>query len=130
MSNADTYFSRYMRLKHSKDGKCTCYTCGVLKPIKEAQNGHYQKREHQATRFDENNTRPQCSTCNGNTKHNGKQDVFRVNLVNEIGEEKVIDIEQRARSIFKTNHTYFKQISDYYREKVNELQKEMKVKYW
>jgi hypothetical protein len=130
MSNADIYFSRYIRLKHSKDGKCTCYTCGDLKPIKEVDNGHYQKREHKGTRYDENNCRPQCKTCNGDVKHNGKQDVFRVNLVNEIGEEKVVDVEQRARNIFKVNYTYFKETSDYYRNKVNELQRELKVKFW
>lgn len=130
MSNADTYFSRYIRLKHSKNGKCTCYTCGTIKEIKEVDNGHYQKRGNQGTRYHEDNCRPQCKTCNGNTAKNGMQDVYRVNLSNEIGEEKVIEIEKLARSIQNTNHIYFQEISDYYREKLNELQKELKVKYW
>ena len=130
MSNADTYFSRYIRLKHSINGKCTCYTCGTIKPIKEVDNGHYMKREHKATRYHENNCRPQCKTCNGDTKHNGKQIEFRENLVNEIGEQMVIDIEKLSKTSIKANYLFFKGISDYYREKVNEMQKELKVKYW
>ena len=130
MKLADTYFSRYIRLKHSKDGYCTCYTCGTDVSIKELDNGHYQKREHKATRYHENNCRPQCKTCNGDVKHNGKQDEFRVNLVNEIGEEKVIEIERLAKSIFKVNTKFFRDTSDYYRIKLNELQKKLRVKFW
>ena len=130
MSNADTYFSRYIRLIYSNFGNCTCFTCGTEKPIKSVDNGHYMKREHKATRYHENNCRPQCKTCNGDTKHNGKQAEFRVNLVNEIGEEMVSKIEFLSKTTFKVNSKYFREISDYYRLKVNELQKKLKVKYW
>lgn len=130
MSLADTYFSRFIRLKHSLNGQCTCYTCGTIKPIKECDNGHYMKREHKATRYHENNCRPQCKTCNGDTKHNGKQIDFRENLCNELGEEKVIKIEKLSKTLIQANHTFYKNTSDYYREKVNEMQKELKVKYW
>jgi hypothetical protein len=130
MQSADNYFSRYIRLYYSKDGFCTCYTCGTDTPIKELDNGHYQKREHKATRYHENNCRPQCKTCNGDVKHNGKQDEFRVNLVNEIGEKEVVEVETLARSIFKVNTKFFRDTSDYYRLKLNELQKTLKVKIW
>lgn len=130
MRSADTYFSRWIRLMHSENGYCTCCTCGNLTPIKETDNGHYQKREHKGTRYHEDNCRPQCKTCNGNTKHNGKQIEFRENLCNEIGEEKVLEIESLAKSTFKTNTKFFRDISDHYRVAVNELQKKLKVKYW
>lgn len=130
MKLADTYFSRYIRLKHSENGKCTCYTCGNILPIKEIDNGHFQKREHQATRYHEDNCRPQCKTCNGDIKHNGKQIEFRENLVREIGEENVGQIEYQARSIFKTNYKHFKEISDIYRNKYRELQKKLNIKIW
>lgn len=130
MKSADTYFSRYIRLKNSTDGDCTCYTCGTDKPIKEVDNGHYMKREHKTTRYHENNCRPQCKICNGDTKHNGKQIEFRENLVNEIGEDNVVKIEQLSRTTIKANTKFYRDIADYYREKVNELQKKLKVKYW
>ena len=130
MRLADMYFSRYIRLCHSLDGECTCYTCGNIEPIKEVDNGHYQKREHKAVRYHENNCRPQCKTCNGDVKHNGKQDEFRVNLSHEIGEDLVIEIELLARTTIKTNTVFFRSIADEYRVKLNELQKKLKVKYW
>jgi hypothetical protein len=130
MSSADTYFSRYIRLKHSENGKCTCYTCGDIKDIKEVDNGHYMKREHKATRYHENNCRPQCKKCNGDTKHNGKQIEFREYLCNEIGENNVVKIEKLSKTSIKANHVFYKETSDFYRKKVNEMQKELKVKYW
>jgi len=130
MKLTDTYFSRYIRLKHSLHGYCTCYTCGKDNPIKEVDNGHYQKREHKATRYHENNCRPQCKTCNGDTKHNGKQAEFRVNLSYEIGEEEVVEIERLARTTINANYAFYRELSDHYRIKVNELQKKLKVKYF
>ena len=130
MKLADTYFSRYIRLKYSKDGKCTCYTCGALKDITDIDNGHFQKREHQATRYHEDNCRPQCKTCNGDVKHNGKQIEFRENLVREIGEDNVQEIERLSRSVYKTNYKHFKDLADHYREQLNQLQKKLNIKIW
>lgn len=130
MRLADMYFSRYIRLKHSIDCKCTCYTCGKIEGIKDVDNGHYQKREHKATRYHENNCRPQCKTCNGDTKHNGKQAEFRVSLSYEIGEEEVVEIERLARTTIKANSVFYRDIADKYRIGLNELQKRLKVKYW
>lgn len=130
MRNADIYFSRYIRLKHSEDGDCTCYTCGDIYPIKEIDNGHYMKREHKATRYEENNCKPQCKTCNGDIKHNGKQLEFRINLINEVGLEEVERIEGLIRTTGKYTTSFYKEKSDYYRIKVNELQKELGVKFW
>lgn len=130
MRNADTYFSRYIRLKHSEDGYCTCYTCGNIHPIKEIDNGHYQKREHKAVRYDENNCRPQCKTCNGDVKHNGKQIEFRANLVAERGEEEVNRIDLSIKTTGKYGALFYKEKSDYYRSKLNDLQNKLGVKYW
>lgn len=131
MAMADMYFSRYIRLSGvDENGNCTCYTCGSIHPIKEIDNGHYQKRAHKATRFHENNTKPQCKICNGNTLHNGKQVDFRINLINEIGEKEVLEIERLAKTELKTSAKDYRDISDYYRKKVNELQIKLGVKYW
>lgn len=130
MGLADMYFSRYIRLKHSENGFCTCYTCGAIHPIKEVECGHYQKREHKATRYNENNNRPQDKKCNSDIKHNGKQVEFRINLINEIGLEEVEEIERLAKTSVKMSAKDYRDIADYYREKVNDLQKYMGVKWW
>ena len=130
MRLADNYFSRFIRVLHSLHGYCTCYTCGKDHPIKEVDNGHYMKREHKATRYHENNCRPQCKICNGDTKHNGKQAEFRVGLSYEIGEEEVVEIERLSRTTINASSKFYRDIADEYRLKLNELQKKLKVKYW
>lgn len=130
MTSADIYFSRYIRLLHSEDGLCTCYTCGKVLPIKEIENGHFMKREHKTTRYHENNCRPQCKTCNGDTKHNGKQLEFEENLINEIGITEVYNIKALSKQTVNANAKFFRDISDQYRIKVNELQKKLGVKIW
>lgn len=60
----DNVFSQYIRNIYSKDGKVACYTCGIVKEFREIQNGHFVSRSYLATRFDENNCRPQCVGCN------------------------------------------------------------------
>jgi hypothetical protein len=124
------YFSRYIRLLHSSEGFCTCYTCGSIKDIKDVDNGHYIKREHKTTRYSEKNCRPQCKTCNGDTKHNGKQIEFRENLVREIGLKEVEILEFLGRSTLKADGLFYRRTADEYRDKLNKLQKELNVKYW
>ncbi len=130
MMLADKYFSQYVRLFHSEDGYCTCYTCGVIKPIKEVDNGHFVKRAHKKTRYEEDNCRPQCKTCNGDIKHNGRQVEFRKNLVVELGEARVEEIERAEKENFKMSGRDMKNIADEYREKVKQLQKDRGVKHW
>lgn len=130
MRLADMYFSRYVRLFFSKNGYCTCFTCGTIVEIKEVQNGHYQKRVHKATRYEFNNCRPQCATCNGDVRHNGKQDVFRVNLVMQLGEEEVRRIEKLATIPIQANNVFFRKIAEKYRLLVNEIQSQLNLKYW
>jgi len=130
MKLADTYFSRFIRLKHSEEGLCTCYTCGSVLPIKQVDNGHYQKRVHKVVRYNENNCRPQCKKCNGNTLHNGKQVEFRINLINEIGLSEVEVIENSIKENGKYTTSFYKEKADYYRKAVHEIQKKLGVKYW
>jgi len=130
MKLADTYFSRFIRLKYSINGVCECYTCSEPVNIKECDNGHYMKREHKATRYEENNCRPQCKTCNGDTKHNGKQIEFRSHLIEKLRIEEVERIEQLSKSNIKADSFFYREKADHYREEVKKLEKELNVKYW
>lgn len=59
------HFSRYIRLKHSVNGYCTCVTCGVLKHWKDIDAGHYvPKSRGNSIYFVEENVHPQCRACN------------------------------------------------------------------
>lgn len=61
---ADKYFSTYIRLRDSHNGVAECITCGVKKPYKQMQAGHFVSRRISALRFDEENVNAQCTGCN------------------------------------------------------------------
>ena len=63
----DIIFSKYIRLKDADpSGNVECYTCGVVKQWEKdgMQAGHFMSRKHTITRWDEQNVKPQCYTCN------------------------------------------------------------------
>ena len=60
----DTVFSQYIRRRDSVDGMCRCATCGIYKPIKQMQAGHFMSRSKYSTRWDEENVHAQCQGCN------------------------------------------------------------------
>ena len=51
-ADLDRWFSKYTRLKNSKDGiYATCVTCGKTQELKDMDNGHYISRARKATKF-------------------------------------------------------------------------------
>lgn len=102
---ADRVFSKYMRLKHSKNGICTCYTCGHQGEIKKMQLGHFSPRQHLATRFDEENCRIQCFACN--MYYGGQPAIFAEKLMNEYGPDHVAKLNRKKQEITKWDkHDY------------------------
>lgn len=58
-------FSLYIRLRDAnKDGICSCFTCGLLRHFRQIDCGHGIPRQHNATKFDEQNNHAQCKGCN------------------------------------------------------------------
>src|SRR6185312_3014591 len=74
VSDLDSVFSKYIRLKDAilidGDLYSKCITCGVEKPWKQMQNGHYYTRGRYPTRWDEDNCHVQCMSCNVYRKGN------------------------------------------------------------
>ena len=60
----DGLWSQYIRRKDAVGGIAQCVTCGVQKPWKEQQCGHFVSRVHLSTRWLEQNTAVQCYSCN------------------------------------------------------------------
>lgn len=115
----DKVFSQYIRHKYADDkGYVKCYTCSVKKPIKEMQNGHWIPRNNLATRFDEQNCRPQCVGCN--MFQRGRPDVFSVNLINE-GID-IVKLSQSRYKVFKVDEIWYQNEIDKYKELLAELQ--------
>lgn len=58
------WFSKYIRLKYSDNGWCTCITCNEVMYWKEAQAGHGIPGRTNSILFLEEIVRPQCARCN------------------------------------------------------------------
>jgi len=61
---ADSAWSTYIRMRDSTNGVGECISCGVKKPWKQLQNGHFVSRSSSTLRFDEENCNAQCVGCN------------------------------------------------------------------
>jgi len=110
----DTVFSKYIRYSYSEDGEhVACYTCGIVKPIKEMHNGHYIPRTQSPTRYHESNCRPQCPGCN--SFRSGMPHVFRENLCIEIGAYAVEQMEEESKQPHKWDRGWLESQIEYYK---------------
>lgn len=61
----DAIFSQCIRRSHADfRGFVVCATCPAYGHWRSFDNGHFQRREHMATRYDPRNCAPQCKNCN------------------------------------------------------------------
>lgn len=102
ITEADKWFSKYIRLKYAgKDGYVKCYTCPATHRWDSGHKvncGHFMSRGKYATRWHEDNARPQCVGCN--KYKSGQQYIFGQNLNQEregLAEEMRILSEQIAK---------------------------------
>jgi hypothetical protein len=92
----DKIFSVWVRRKNEDHGGYVdCFTCGVTKHWKEVDAGHFQSRGKYATRWHEDNVKPQCKKCNA--FRGGEQYQFALNLGSELADELVYLSNQQAR---------------------------------
>ena len=115
----DGIFSKYIRLKHSKNGICTCYTCGRKYEIKKIHAGHFMSRRHYSTRWDEDNVRPQCYGCN--VGNQGKQYEFALAL-NKEEEGKADKLLNRSRELVKFTIGDIEMLITKYQESLKKLE--------
>lgn len=135
-SLADTWFSRYIRIKYAyrilNDGAVLCQ-CIVTKNIKAAKFmdcGHCFSRAHLALRYEEDNCRPQTRDSN-RFKGEASHYVFKNNLSKEIGQDRVDEMERLKNNIFLDDNTeYYQEMADKYRKLTNELIEEFDIKKW
>lgn len=97
-----TLTSKYIRLKSEY-----CYTCGKHLPaFSDRQAGHFWSRGgHDSVRFDRDNIRVQCVTCN-NFK-SGNLAEYAVKLRGEIGDIRFNDLAEKAHQIVKRNRDWY-----------------------
>ncbi len=60
----DKIFSIYIRKRYAINEIAQCFTCGKKDHYKRLQCGHFQSRKFYATRWDVDNCKVQCKSCN------------------------------------------------------------------
>lgn len=115
----DSIFSQYIRLKESADGYASCVTCGVTKPWKEMQNGHFFSRARYATRWDEDNCHVQDYRCN--VALSGNYISYTKYMIDTYGREFVDALEEKSKSLPKITSIELKEMISLYQNKVNGL---------
>lgn len=112
----DVIFSQYTRLKYAdKNGMAECFTCGKRSHWKSMQCGHFMSRKHYSTRWDENNVRVQCPSCN--VFQYGKQYEFGLKLGQQLAEEMHLKSQQIVK--FTTNELI--EMIDHYSSEVKRM---------
>lgn len=105
----DTIFSLYIRAKFPK----VCYTCGKATKL---QNGHFVSRKHLATRWSEDNCRPQCWGCNGYGK--GMPLEFEEKLIKEYGKKFIEKLKASRHQTLKLDREWYEEKIEYYKKKL------------
>lgn len=114
MKKADTYFSKFIRLRD--EGK-PCITCGNLRERMEA--GHFMGRGNQATRYDEKNVHGQCSPCN---RFQGGRQYEHGQKIDQIyGEGTAHELYLKSKMLCKRTKADFEMIAEHYKNKIDEL---------
>lgn len=121
-SKALDLFSELVKLRAARDGKLFCYTCDA--PLKlntsNCQLGHYLSRGcYPGLTFHPDNSRTQCYVCNC-MKH-GNTIEFRERLINEIGIDKVTDLEQNRHQITKLGRSDYEIMIKHFKTEIDEL---------
>ncbi len=99
-----------------------CFTCGVEKPFKELQAGHYRPGRHYGNLFSEEGTHAQCIRCN--LWLGGKPLEYRQALIDLYGKGYDEVLEKEAREIKKYTPQDLTNLAEYYKIEVEKLIKE------
>ena len=120
----DKEFSDYIRRKDADNsGFVACVTCGARDYWKRVDAGHFVKRQHRATRFDERNVAPQCRR--DNHFMGGRQDDFAKAIIERYGQEVFEELMQKKYQTFKVTRAYLEEMIEHYKKLNAELDKRL-----
>ena len=113
-------FSEYIRRKDADaEGMIECYTCYTTRHYKQMHAGHFVSRNAKAVKFDEQNVKPQCPTCN--TFNEGMSWAFGTRLDDEYGEGTAENLEAQRFSIVKRTPAELEEMYEEYKQKLLDL---------
>ena len=131
-SKADTWFSRFIRLRDAQESNgvlfAKCVTCPKVKEVKHMDCGHYVKRQHKATRYSELNCHIQCKRCNAFEQ--GRDEKFAQAIDKRYGKGTAYKLKLESKKYVKLDESI---IETYYKELINNILEQrgwQKLKWW
>lgn len=113
-AKAQKIFNAYIRQRDSQNGYFTCISCGQTKTTDLMDAGHYVPvKGSSALRFDEYNVNGECKSCNGFDQFHLIG--YRRNLIDKVGERKVMELEMQHRLIKKWSRLELNEIIEKYK---------------
>ena len=121
-AKALSLYSELVKLKAAHDEKLICYTCDYALKLytSNCQLGHYLSRgAYPGLTFHPNNSRVQCYRCNVHLHGNTIE--FRERLINELGYNKVTELELRRHTQVKWSRTDLLEMIEKFSEQISEI---------
>lgn len=115
----DKVFSKFIRLRDTKDGYGKCCTCQRVFPYEEIQAGHYISRTYLAVRWNEQNVHGQCMGCNCFKK--GALDKYSLFLVRTYGSEILNSLNKKKHGLIKFKKVDLEMMIEEYENKIKEI---------
>ena len=118
-AKADKYFSVYVRQRDAVNEIAKCCTCGERHHWKQMDCGRFMSRRYEATRYDEENTGPQCRACN--RFNQGRQFEMFQYLDKKYGKGTSDKMALKSKMFCKRNRYDYDNIADTYKNKLKIL---------
>jgi len=116
----DRIFSEYIRLRDSDiHGIGRCISCGKFVHWKDADCGHFVKRQYMSLRYSEENCNLQCRYCNYFLQGNDYN--YFLGLEKKYGEGITKKLMMAKNSTMKFTQFEINELTKYYGEKVKQL---------
>ena len=121
LKEAQAIFNRYVRLRDIYKGQ-GCISCDKPYDMNRYgwDAGHYISRRYNYTRMHTYNVHLQCKRCNQYLSGNVIE--YRKRLVNKIGEDKVLWIEENYRTPHKFTSDYLKRFKKIFSKKAKRME--------
>jgi len=116
IAKLDKVFSEYVRRRDAINSYVRCCTCKTPNHWKNMHCGHYKSRKHLSTRWSEQNTGPQCVTCN--IYGDGKEKEFSLYLDAKYGEGTAEQMDFLSKKLAKFTIEELKEKIEYYGKEI------------